>query len=260
MRSRIPRFVLEGSQGWKTFDARQDAVVLAAFSSYDAAAAFCEADTEQPWRLHSLSPNCPPGIPEPRGTVPILLALDAPGPNARSLPAVPLSAVLAALREGHETVEAEYRLVRDCAKDPWTTETSHSRDGRAGDGRWYVSCKHPGDLTLSCGDPMWFWLEWFAGRHVSTDHQPEAGVNAEEDLFAFHSQKEADDFRCATVARLDGAVRHCYLDSHHGADFEVAIWEEGGPAPTRTLGKIGENLPREVLASQSEDSGLECTL
>ena len=45
MKTQIPRFLLGSPKGWKTFDATGDCVILPGFSSYDAAASYCQTDT-----------------------------------------------------------------------------------------------------------------------------------------------------------------------------------------------------------------------
>ena len=57
-KSRTPRFVLRNLRGWKTL-AAEDALVLAAFSSYDAAETYCESEIEPDWQLHPLPGDCP---------------------------------------------------------------------------------------------------------------------------------------------------------------------------------------------------------
>ena len=131
------------------------------------------------------------------------MAIDAPGPAESLLPAATLESVLAALGQGRDAVDAEYRLIRDCAKLPWRRLArlpSPSGRGAGGEssvpsaGHWYVACKHPGRIILTCGQRMWFWLDWFDGRHVRTDHQSDTGAAGEADLFVFDCRQDAEDF------------------------------------------------------------------
>ena len=55
MSTQIPRFLLGSPKGWKTFDASADCVILPGFSSYDAAANYCQTDNPGIWELQSLS-------------------------------------------------------------------------------------------------------------------------------------------------------------------------------------------------------------
>ena len=54
MRTQIPRFLLGSPQGWKTFDASSECVIWPGFSSYEAAADFCQADGTGIWELQRL--------------------------------------------------------------------------------------------------------------------------------------------------------------------------------------------------------------
>jgi hypothetical protein len=89
---------------------------------------------------------------------------------------------------------------------------------------------------------MWYWSEWFDGKHVRTEYQCQEGISVDQVVFSFHSEKAAEEFCIATVARLDGSVRHCYVDAYGGDGFEVVMWEDGKPARAHTPGRIGERL------------------
>ena len=54
MRTPIPRFLLGGPKGWKTFNAAGDCVILPGFASYDDAANYCQAGEIGIWELQGL--------------------------------------------------------------------------------------------------------------------------------------------------------------------------------------------------------------
>jgi hypothetical protein len=243
MKCRTPRFYLDGPLGCKTLGAVNDCVVLAGFSSDGAAAAYCEGDAAQLWELRSLRSGEHRRVDPGQPRRPLLVAIDPPGPSELSLLAATLEDIATAIEHGQETVAAECRLIRDCAKNLWRhAKIVEGEEDAAAVARWFVACRCPPNVAPVCGAPMWYWLEWFNGRHVHTEHQTEDGTSVDQIVFAFSSHRAAAVFCAAPVARLDGSVRHCYLDTYSGYDFAVLVWEEGQPACARTVGKIGARL------------------
>jgi hypothetical protein len=235
MRTKTPRFYLDGPHGCETLATADESLIVAGFSNHGAAAYYGETDAAQVWQL------CPLERFHVSGDQPKLLALDPTGGNEFTLLAATFEAVAAALKGPQETVEAEFRLVRDCAKHDWRCEKlGPAAEDSPGCGQWCVGCRYPRTLTLVCGGPMWYWSEWFDGRHVRTDHQKEHDADTDQAVFAFDSQQSAEAFGQATIARLDGSVRHCYVDKYAGSPFEVAVWEDGQPVRSRTSGHIGQ--------------------
>ena len=129
MRTQIPRFLLGSPKGWKTFDASADCVILPGFSSYDAAAGYCQTDATGIWELQSLS--CDRVLGRLEAACPQTLKLVAINPahaGELSLAAITLETVCDALRNGAGTIEPEYRLMRDHWDSPW----NHAQDCRRG--------------------------------------------------------------------------------------------------------------------------------
>jgi hypothetical protein len=242
-RCKTPRFLLQNAQGWKTLDAGEELWLLAAFSSIDAAAVYCQNADESAWECQPLATAAAHGrlaalTPER----PTLFALDPRGPDDYALWAVDPAAARDALESQRDLVPVASLVVRDCIRRHWHCRplANFAAETAAGP-RWYVSCSCPRELELSCGAPMWFWLDWYGGRHIATQHQIES-ANAERFDFVFASQPAAEAFAQATVARLDGSVHHCYIERHYGGDCQVTVGAEGQPAHPLWRGTIGQKL------------------
>ena len=243
MRTQVPRFLLGSSRGWKTFHASADCVVLPGFSSYDAAAGFCQADGTGVWELRPVSCDrvrerlqvaCPQSLK--------LVAIEPADACELSLLAVTLEAVCDALRTGAGTIVAEHRLMRNHRCSLWDNApltVAGPRSAKAE--RWYVACLHPQNLRFAGGQPLWFWLDWFAGKHVFSELQTERGGNAERQFFVFDSRVAAEGFCGATVARLGGCIQQCQIDSPSGSEFEVTLWEKDREICHRTSAVIGQH-------------------
>ncbi len=241
MKGKTPRFYLDGPLGCKTLGAVKGQTVLAGFSSDSAASAYCENDAAQLWELHSLRSGDHRRIDPGNANPSLLVAIDPASPSELSLLAATLETVAAAIECGQDSTAIACRLVRDCAKETWRSRQIVESDV-AQAGRWYVACRCPPHLAPVCGAPMWYWSEWFDGKHVRTEYQCQEGISVDQVVFSFHSEKAAEEFCIATVARLDGTVRHCYVDTYGGDGFEVVMWEDGKPARAHTPGKIGERV------------------
>ena len=59
-------------------------------------------------------------------------------------------------------------------------------------------------MTFAGGQPLWFWLDWFDGKHVLTELQTERGGSTEREFFLFRSRGAAEGFYGATVAQAPG--------------------------------------------------------
>jgi len=228
MRTQIPRFLLGCSKGWKTFDASGDCVILPGFSSYDAAASYCQADSPGIWELQGLGCDrvrdrletaCPQSLR--------LVAIDPVQAGELSLAAITLDTVCQALHNGENSIDPDHRLMRDHWDSPWNHARIAVAEPRiAKPQTWYVACLHPQNMTFAGGQPLWFWLDWFDGKHVLTELQTELGGSTEREFFIFRSRGAAEGFYGATVARLMGCICHCQIDSHCGSEFEVTMWEK----------------------------------
>jgi len=242
MRTQIPRFLLGGPKGWKTFDASSDCVILPGFSDYDAAVGYCRADDTGIWELQSLGCDrlrdrlevaCPQALK--------LVAVNPVHVGELSLSALALETVCDALRGGAGSIEPEYRLMRDHWERPWNHAKIAAAEPRMVKAQtWYVACLHPQNMEFVGGQPLWFWLDWFDGKHVLTELQTERGGNTERELFRFHARGAADGFYGATVARLLGCISHCEIDSNSGSEFELTMWEKGQAVCNRKLAMIGK--------------------
>lgn len=120
MRTQVPKFLLGSSQGWKTFDASADCVILPGFSSYDAAAIYCQTDNPGTWELQGvgcdqvrkrLEVTCPQALK--------LVAINPAHSRELSLAAITLDTVCRALRNGEDLIQADFRLMRDHWIKPW---------------------------------------------------------------------------------------------------------------------------------------------
>jgi hypothetical protein len=241
MRTQTPRFLLGSPKGWKTFDAPADCVILPGFSSYDAAAYYCQGDNSGIWELQGLGCDrmrdrlesaCPQSLK--------LVAIDPVQVGELSLPAVTLDTVCQALRKGQSAIEPDYRLMRDHWDSPWNHAKIVPADPPAArPEKWFVACLHPQNMRFSGGQPLWFWLDWFDGKHVLTELQTELGGSTEREFFTFPSRRSAEGFYGATVARLLGCICHCEIDSLSGSQFEVAMWEKNREVCNRKLATIG---------------------
>ncbi len=189
MRTQVPKFLLGSSQGWKTFDASADCVILPGFSSYDAAAIYCQTDNPGTWELQGvgcdqvrkrLEVTCPQALK--------LVAINPAHSRELSLAAITLDTVCRALRNGEDLIQADFRLMRDHWIKPWNharIAVVEPRIPRAE--TWYVACLHPQNIEFVGGQPLWFWLDWFDGKHLLTELQTELGGGTEREFFRFHS-------------------------------------------------------------------------
>jgi hypothetical protein len=244
MKTPIPRFVLRGPLGWRTFATGSNCTVLPGFSDYDIADAFCREDHPGCWELRSLAGD------EMRRCVRAefpqtinLVAINPVHPRELSLPAMSLNALSAALQCAEPTAEVEYRLMRDHWNKPWLYAKTTATDRRTPTpGAWYVACLYPQGMKFACGQPLWFWLDWFEGRHVLTELQRDHGVDMEREFFLFPTHAAAEGFYKATVARLLGCVADCQIGSHVGSEFEVAFWEKGHDVCNRTSATLGKQV------------------
>ena len=144
MKTQIPRFLLGSPKGWKTFDASADCVILPGFSSYDAAANYCQTDTPGIWELQGL--GCDQLSERLKVTFPQalkLVAIDPMHADELSLAAITLDTVCHALRKGENLIDADYRLMRD----HWDQPLESCEDCRRG-------TAHPGSgdrgMLLAC--------------------------------------------------------------------------------------------------------------
>ena len=274
MRTETPKFLLGSSQSWETFDASGGCVILPGFSSADTAANYCDAAARRvsqgvsrfpevvtfaALRETAPGPCGPPGAGRPSAElqpldsaglrerigarysdVLTLIAADPASPGELSLLAATLDAVCGAIDAGRPTVEPQYRLMRDHRAGAWKHQAIAGSTCPAKTPKWYVACLHPENMTLAAGQPLWFWLDWFDGRHVATELQTERGGRMERDVFLFASHDAAEAFHSATIDRLRGCVCHCHVASHRGDEFEVAIWEEGNRPCRSTSALIGD--------------------
>jgi hypothetical protein len=244
MKTQIPRFLLGSPQGWKTFDASSDCVILPGFSSYDAAADFCQTDGTGIWELQRL--GCERVRERLEAACPQTLKLIAVNPahaGELSLRAITLETVCHALRNAGGTIDPEYRLMRDHWGSPWNHARIAVTPPRIAKAEaWYVSCLHPQNMKFVGGQPPWFWLDWFDGKHFLTELQTERGGSTEREFFIFPSRASAEGFYGATVARLLGCICDCQIDSHLGSEFEAAMWEKDHDVCNRTSATIGKRL------------------
>ena len=131
--------------------------------------------------------------------------------------------------------------MRDHWDRPWNHAKIAVAEPRMANGeKWYVACLHPQNMKFAGGQPLWFWLDWFDGKHVLTELQTERGGSTEREFFLFPARGAADGFYGATVARLMGCISHCEIDSHSGSEFEVAMWEKDHTVCNRKLATIGK--------------------
>jgi hypothetical protein len=224
----IPRFLLGSPKGWKTFDAAGDCIILPGFASYDAAANYCQSESPGIWEMQALAcdrvrerleASCPETVR--------LVAIDPVDSRELSLPGITLDTVCNALRRGESSIAPDHRLMRDHWNSPWNhAGTAVAEPCIANRQTWYVACVHPQNMTLAGGQPLWFWLDWFDGKHVLTELQTELGGSTEREFFVFGSRGAAEGFYGATVARLLGCICHCQIDAHSGSEFEVTMWEK----------------------------------
>jgi hypothetical protein len=241
MRTRIPRFLLGSAKDLQTFDAPANCVILPGFSNYDAAANYCQAETPGIWELQGLSCDrvrdrleaaCPQTLK--------LVAVDPADTGQLSLPALTLETVCRALRQGENSIDPEYRLMRDHWGDPWNhAKIAVAEPPGVERQKWHVACLHPQNMTFAGGQPLWFWLDWFDGKHVLSELQTERGGNTEREFFIFPSRHAAEGFYGATVARLLGCISHCEIDSHRGSEFEVTLWQKNHEVANRKLATVG---------------------
>jgi hypothetical protein len=170
-----------------------------------------------------------------------LVAINPAHVGELSLSAVRLETVCDALRSGATSIEPEYRLMRDHWDRPWNhAKIAVAEPRMANAEKWYVACLHPQNMRLAGGQPLWFWLDWFDGKHVLTELQTERGGSTEREFFIFPARSAADGFYGATVARLLGCISHCEIDSHSGSEFEVTMWEKDHTVCNRKLATIGK--------------------
>jgi hypothetical protein len=240
MKTQIPRFLLGGPQGWKQFDTSAKCVILPAFSSHDTAAAYCMTDATRVWDLQDLRSErvCD----RLHGAFPETLTLLAVNPTHAgelAMTAVTLDTTRRVLSSGENTIDAGYKLMRDhweslwkLAKIPQVTEP----------GTWFVACLYPHNMRFLNGQPLWFWLDWFAGKHSLTELYTERGGNTERAFFTFCSRGDAEGFYSATVARLKGCIRHCQIDSQSNWEFEVKIWEKDQEVSNCTSATINKRF------------------
>ncbi len=244
MRTQIPRFLLGNPQGWKTFDASTECAVLPGFSSYDTASGYCQTDATGIWELQDL------GFGRVRDRLEVscsqtlkLVAINPSHAGELSLEAMTLDTVCHALRNGRNSIDPEYRLMRDHWGSPWThARIAVAKPGITKSETWYVACLHPQNMKFVGGQPLWFWLDWFGGKHVLSELQTERGGSAEREFFIFPTRGAAEGFYGATVARLLGCICDCQIDSHLGSEFEATMWEKDQEVCNRTLATIGKRL------------------
>ena len=105
---------------------------------------------------------------------------------------------------------------------------------------WYVACLHPQNLTFVGGQPPWFWLDWFDGKHFLTELQTERGGATEREFFIFSSRGAAEGFYGASVARFQGCIGECQFDSHSGSEFEMTMWQKNQDVCNRVSAIIGQ--------------------
>jgi hypothetical protein len=241
MRTPIPRFLLGSPKGWKTFDASADCVILPGFSSHDAAANYCQSDAPGTWELQGL--GCDQVRERLKATCPQALKLVAVDPAHAaelSLFAITLDAVCEGLRHGGSSIDPDYRLMRDHWRRPWNPARIALEGPRIAKAeRWYVACLHPQNMTFAGGQPLWFWLDWFDGKHFLTELQTERGGSTEREFFIFASRGAAEGFYSASVARFMGCIGDCQIDSHSGSEFEVTMWQKNQDVCNRTAATIG---------------------
>ncbi len=242
MKTPIPRFLLGNPKGWKTFATTADSVVLPGFSSYAAAASYCQADRDGIWELQALScDRLRERLEAARPESLKLVAIDPVRADELSLSAVTLETVCDALRNGAVSIDPAYRLMRDHWESPWNHMRLAATDLQiAGSENWFVACLHPQNMKFTRGQPLWFWLDWFDGRHILTELQTERGGTTEREFFRFHARCTADGFYKATVARLLGCISNCEIDSQSGSQFEVTMWEKDRAVCNRKLATLGK--------------------
>ena len=244
MKTQIPRFLLGSPKGWKTFDASADSVILPGFSSHDAAANYCQTDTPGIWELQGL--RCDQLSERLKVTFPQalkLVAIDPMHADELSLAAITLDTVCHSLRKGENLIDPDYRLMRDHWGSPWNFARIAVAEPRIKEAApWYVACLHPQNIMFAGGQPLWFWLDWFDGRHFLTELQTERGGSTEREFFIFDSRGAAEGFYCASVARLQGCICDCQIDSHLGSEFEITMWQKNQDVCNRTSATIGKRL------------------
>jgi len=244
MRTQIPRFLLGSSKGWKTFDASAGCVILPCFSSHDDAANYCQTDAPGVWELQGL--GCDQVRERLNVACPQVLKLVAINPahaGELSLAAITLETVCHALRKGENLIAADYRLMRDHWDSPWNHAQMPLAQPRGTKAEtWYVACLHPQNMTFVGGQPLWFWLDWFDGKHFLTELQTERGGSTEREFFIFSSRGAAEGFYGASVARFLGCNCSCQIDSHLGSEFEVTMWQKNQDVCNRTSATIGKRL------------------
>ena len=142
------------------------------------------------------------------------MAIDPTSPAELSLLAATLEAVAGAIENGRDTTAIECRLVRDCAKKLWRCREDRG-NGRRRRGRSLVRrLPVPSQPVPVCGaDVVLVGMVRREGMSAPST-KAKKGRASIRWCFAFDSEKAAEEFCIATVARLDGSVRHCYVDSH----------------------------------------------
>ena len=113
-----------------------------------------------------------------------LVAIDPAHAGELSLAAITLETVCHALRNGAGTIDPEYRLMRDHWDSPWNHAKIAVAEPRTRKPQpWYVACLHPQNMRFAGGQPLWFWLDWFEGKHVLSELQTERGGSTEREFF-----------------------------------------------------------------------------
>ena len=190
MRTQIPRFLLGSPKGWKTFDASADCVILPGFSSYDAAANYCQTDSPGIWELQGL--GCDRVRKRLEAACPQTLKLVAINPahaGELSLVGDNLGHGLSCVAQRRRMIDPDYRLMRDHWYSPWNhARIAVAKPQIAKPQTWYVACLHPQNMEFAGGQPLWFWLDWFEGKHFLTELQTEHGGSTEREFFIFRSR------------------------------------------------------------------------
>ena len=244
MRTQTPRFLLGSSKGWKTFDASSDCLILPGFSSYEAAENYCRNDNPGIWELQGLGCDqvrvglkvaCPQALK--------LVAIDPIDGGELSLSAISLDTVCHALHIRDKTIEPDYRLMRDHSASPWNhVHIADRESGHAKAETWYVACLHPQNLTFAGGQPPWFWVDWFDGKHLLTELQTEARRECRARVLLLPFARAAEGFYGASVARFQGCVHDCQINSDSGSEFELTMWQKDQDVCNRTSAAIGKRV------------------
>jgi hypothetical protein len=115
MRCPVPKFILVAPDGTRrSLPAASNCLVLAAFTSRDAAIAFCQADVPGNWQVRPIgNEELMPEADAVTGGELSLVAIDPRSYDVVSLVAATAQAVAQAQQQGADVVSAEYRAIRD---------------------------------------------------------------------------------------------------------------------------------------------------